>query len=267
MNIIVFENGKVYTSQNDINKIPFGKRGSVLNDAAIAGILNAKPIDTLSTFSSDGVIIKHKILNLTVDELETLDNSIDVIAAFDIENSKKDMAIFVTANGTVKMTDLSEYAKVKTTTKAIKLREGDKLIYVGLVSKNDVLYILGEKGKLVKYSISEVTKTSRLTIGTKGINDNAIAALAANPADKVFSINSDNQAKLTEGKDFNITAKGSNGQVIAENTIKILNGEKDYVIIFSGKKNSLVSIKTLAVKSKSSLGAKIANGDISSIIN
>lgn len=267
VNMIIFENGKVFTSQNDISKMPFGTRSSVLNDAAIRSIVHAKPIDILSTFSSDGVITKHKILNLTVDELETLDSTIDVVAAFDIENSKKEMVVFVTQEGTVKMTTIDEYSKVKTTTKAIKLREGDRLIYVGLVNKNDVLYILGEKGKLVKFSISDITSTSRLTIGTKGINDKAICALACGPNNKIFSINNSNQAKLTNADDFNLTAKGSNGQVITENTTVILDGDKDYILIYDNKKNSLVSIKNLAVKSKSSIGAKIINGDIISIVN
>ena len=156
----------------------------------------------------------------------------------------------------MKKTKIDEYLKAKTTTKSIRIKDGDSLLYVGAANDNDFIYILGEKGKLSKFAVSEITSTSKTTVGSKGINDAAIDALVAAKGEKIFSINKEGQAKLSNEDDYNLTAKGGNGQVIADDIISILGANKGFVVVFDGKKNVVVSLTGMAVKSKTSIGAK-----------
>ena len=78
--------------------------------------------------------------------------------------------IFVTKNGTVKKTLLSEYdSSRKTGIIAISLREDDELIGVRLVDKNDEI-ILGTKlGMSIRFSVNDVSAVGRTAYGVKGI--------------------------------------------------------------------------------------------------
>jgi DNA gyrase subunit A len=263
VDILFFENGNVYTTQNDLKKLPITRVGDPLNkEGSVKQILHAKPSNTIAIFTKNGRMENYDVKTFTIDEIEPLGLGSDFVNAINIEDSNKEYLIFITKKGKVKKTNIKEYLKARKTTNAIKLKSDDELIYVGAGNNDDFVYILGEKGKLIKFPIIEATDTSRNTIGSKGINDAAIQALVAAKGEKVFTMNNKNQAKLTEENDFVINARGGNGQSINDGVVILLSGDKKYLIVFDGKKNNLISMSTLAVKSKGSVGAKIHTKEI-----
>jgi hypothetical protein len=71
-------------------------------------------------------------------------------------------------------------------------------------------------------------------------------------------MNNEGQGKLTKASDFVITSKGSNGQVIAENTILITKEANQY-FIFDGAKNIYIDSNPLT-KGKTAVGSKMITG-------
>ena len=90
--------------------------------------------------------------------------------------------VFVTKQGNVKRTSLDEYVgiKRKTGTKAINLREGDKLATMFLATDEDII-ILTKNGYAIRCKGSQFPASGRVTTGVKGINlhndDEVITAL------------------------------------------------------------------------------------------
>ncbi len=268
INVLFFENNTIYATQNKLNNIPNTRIGDPINkNGPVKQILHDEPQNTITVFTKDGSMENFDLKTFTIDEIDSLSLSGEFVNAINIEKSDKEYLIFITKNGIVKKTNIKEYLKARKKTKTLRLKDGNEVLYVGAVNNDDMVYILGEKGKLVKFPASEVNNTSKITIGSKGISDAAVQALTANSNEKIFTMNNNNQAKITEAKDFIITARGGNGQSITANTISMLSGNKKYFITYDGKKNNVVKMSTLTVKSKSSVGAKIQSKEILNVGN
>ena len=90
--------------------------------------------------------------------------------------------LFVTKNGLVKKTALSEYIGTKKSKGigAINIKDGDELAIVTLI-KDEPLLIVSKNGYAIKFNSDDISATGRLTAGVKGINlgdnDKVIAAL------------------------------------------------------------------------------------------
>jgi DNA gyrase/topoisomerase IV subunit A len=264
----MFKTGNVYVTQNDLTKLPIKLVSDEFNkEGTVKEIKRGLPVDVFAFFTRDGHMENFDIKTFTIDEIEPIGVSSEIVNTINIEKSKKKYLLFVTKNGKAKKTLLSEYLKARKRTKAIKLKGDDELIYVGACDNDDMIYILGEDGKLVKFPALEVNDTSKITIGSKGINGAAVQALVANKNDKIFTMNDKGQAKLTKGSDYIITARGSNGQSITDGVISLLSGESEYLIAYDGKKNNLITSKSLAVKGKTSMGSKISNKEVLGIGN
>ena len=82
-----------------------------------------------------------------------------------------------------------------------------------------------------------------------------VASTVANDSQLVFSC-ADGKGKFTECSDFNVTAKGGKGQVVAEGTTYIGAAESTWVIE-KGVKLTKYSKSNLAIKGKTAAGAKI----------
>jgi DNA gyrase subunit A len=263
--VILFENGNVFTTQQEIEVLSKAKKGTLLNQSAVKVYKETQTDSFLRVFTKDGNMTILKTLTLGIDAFESLGAAEVPIAAFDFDKEEGDWLIFVTKNGLVKKTAVSEYKDARNNTKAIKLKEGDEIVNIMLAKNDDYIYILGEK--LVKFSVKDTNSTTRLTIGTKGISGTAIAATVADEEDMILTINSTGQGKLTKASDFIMTAKGSNGQVITENTVIISAVKSPTIFIYADKKNHIIDTTKLSVKSKSAVGAKIISGLPNSISN
>jgi DNA gyrase subunit A len=261
--VFMFENGNIFTTQQEIEVLTKAKKGTLLNQSPLKIYKETQTDSILRVFSKDGNMTLLKTLTLGIDAFESLGAAEAPIAAFDFDKEQGDWLVFVTKNGTIKKTSVGEYKDTRNNTKAIKLKEGDEVIAVMLATNEDYVYILGEK--LVKFLVKDINPTTRLTIGTKGINGSAIGATVATEEDKILTMNDNGQGKLTKGSDFVTTAKGSNGQVITENTTLISAVKTPVIFVFADKKNHVIETTKLSVKSKSAVGAKIVSGIATSI--
>jgi DNA gyrase subunit A len=262
--LFVFKNGTVFATQQEIESLNFKKKGTLLNQHPVQIYKETTTDSSLKIFTKDGNMVVLKTLMLGIDSFEQLPDC-EPVAAFDFEKEKSDYVVFITKNGLIKKTSISEYSETRNNTKAIKLKDGDEVVSVILASNEDYIYILGDK--LTKFPLKEVSPTSRLTVGVKGINGFALMAAAAKDSDKILSINDSGQGKLTLGSDFNITARGAYGQVITENTIYFSTVLYPQIFIYADKKNNVIDISKLSVKSKTAAGAKLISGTLDYISN
>jgi DNA gyrase subunit A len=133
--------------------------------------------------------------------------------------------IFVTKNGTVKKTLLSEYdSSRKTGIIAISLREDDELIGVRLVDKNDEI-ILGTKlGMSIRFSVNDVSAVGRTAYGVKGITlregDELVSMDIITPEKDVLVVTQQGFGKRTDEREFRAQGRGGKGVILQKVTDK-----------------------------------------------
>ncbi|MFL6653782.1 MAG: DNA gyrase subunit A [Sulfurifustis sp.] len=76
-----------------------------------------------------------------------------------------------TSDGTVKKTELKEFARIRSTgIKAIELEEGNHLVGVGLTSGESEILLFSDAGKAVRFVESDVRPMGRAARGVRGID-------------------------------------------------------------------------------------------------
>ena len=257
--VLFYSNGSTFVTQQKLADLDFKKKISPLNTSAVSLVSNTKTDRTLTVFTKDGSMSDIRVLTMTLESLEAATINGCPLAAFDFEDKKnlKEFIVFVTSGGLVKKTRTEEYIKSKNNTRTIKLKGDQDLIFVGMANNNDNIAILSDN--LTFFKVDEITESSKLTIGSKGISG-GIASAAAIVAEneKLLMMNNEGQGKLTKASDFVITSKGSNGQVIAENTILITKEANEY-FVFDGAKNIYIDSNPLT-KGKTAVGSKMITG-------
>lgn len=132
-------------------------------------------------------------------------------------------AFMATANGTVKKTPLSEFARRRTAgIIALNLDEGDYLIGVGITNGQHQIMLLSDAGKAVRFDEADVRPMGRTATGVRGMrlqdNQQVIALLvAADENCQVLTATENGYGKRTPIEEYRHTARGSQG-VIAIDT-------------------------------------------------
>ena len=259
LKVLMFQNGSVFATQQKLETLDLKKKGSPLNFNPIALTIETKTDATLTTFTKDGTMWHTKVLTMPTENIDMGVFMTTPLAVFDFDkkDTLKDFIVFVTSGGLVKKTRTSEYLNAKNGSRTIKLKGDQELIFVGMANDDDNIMILDEK--LTYFKVSDITVGSKLTIGSKGISsDRAIAAALVGDNEKVLMLNEEGQGKLTDASDFTYSAKGSNGQVVAEKTVLIVK-QSPYYFINDGLKNNYITTNPLT-KSKTAVGSKIITG-------
>lgn len=247
------------------DKVNLAKKGSPFAKQQIKFGYKTTNTGISYLFDVEGRI--HKIDNILFDLNAANPLTIGSELVCGLDKLTKQYLITVTTNGIVKKTKIEEYAKITgRPTQAVKIRDGDKLAYAGCANDNDYLFILGTEGGLIKCAVSSLSTTGRITIGSKGIDDEVLSAAIAADDDLLFTFAS-GKAKFSYGKDFNITAKGGKGQTITEGTTAIA-AINDYIyVVENNTKLTQYTTKSLSIKGKSAIGAKISNEQFVKVIN
>lgn len=258
INLLMFQNGAIFPTQQDFKKLEIKRKGSPLNASPISLVIPTETNKTLTVFTKDGLMSQLKVLTLNNENLEIGLLNSEPLAAFDFSNkeSLKSYIVFVTSAGLVKKTATSEYLSAKNNSRTTKLKGDQELIFVGMANDEDNLAILNEK--LVFIKVKDITPTSKLTIGSKGIaGDRAVSAALVVDDGAILMLNKDGQGKLTKAADFVVNPRGSIGQVVAEDTV-LLSSESDTYFIYSDSKNNLATKPS--VKGKTAVGSKMVSG-------
>ena len=163
---------------------------------------------------------------------------------YQILHDKEEYLLFVTKQGTVKRTLLSEFAyKRKGGKRALTLDEGDELIYVRHTTGSDQVIIATESGYACRFDENDARVMGRSARGVRGIRltDGDIVAGVAlvEETKKLMTITKKGYGKRCDFEDFTCHNRGGKGVVchnISDKTgllagIAAVDEEEDLMII------------------------------------
>ena len=183
----------VITEAGNIKRIPATSyrtqkrngKGIKNQDEVIQNVIKTNTVDNLMVFSSFGKVYRLAVNDVPVGTNATRGTSIETLVAMDVGEKFVTLASvdrtapngqyvwFITKNGVIKKTGLSEYAgmKRKTGVIATTLREGDSLVKV-FVAPDSQLIVFTKNGMGLRFDGKNVSASSRTSIGVKAINMN-----------------------------------------------------------------------------------------------
>lgn len=183
---------------------------------------------------------------------------------------KKDL-VFVTKNGLISRSAWTEFDVKKLAFNSTKLKENDEVVNVFEYEKDKTVLFVSEQGMALNANVDDLTLTSRMSYGVKGINlndgDNCLFASSVND-DSIVAICTDlGFAKEVAVKDIGILGRNRKGIKLVslnkETGKKLLFADlvtSSYELFALDEKNSVVSVKTdeLSVESRVAKGLNIS---------
>lgn len=210
------------------NRGGVGIKGMSTNEEDfVEQLVSMKTHDYILFFSNRGRIYRMKgyevpefsrqskglpIINLL--QLEKEEN-ISSIISLSADNEEHKYLVFVTKNGIIKRTELSEFDNIRKSGKiAITLKEDDELIYVGVTTGNDEIAIGANNGRMVRFNENEVRVMGRSASGVKGIeleDSKVIGAEVIKPNQLILIVTEKGYGKKSEIEEYRLTHRGSKG--------------------------------------------------------
>ncbi len=190
------------------------------------------------------------------------------------EYRENSFIVMVTKKGIVKKTPMNEYQNIrKSGVQAITLREDDELIEVKTAENSNTAMIVTKYGQCIRFSIRDIRRTGRSSIGVRGIN--------LNPHDEVVGMQLDKQGeallvvsergygKNTLIKEYNIQRRGGKGvkcYKINEKTgnvvgVKAVNIDHEVMLITTEGIIIQIEVKDISILGRNTFGVKLINLD------
>jgi len=174
----------------------------------------------------------------------------------------------------VKKTALAEYIGTKKAKGlgAITLKDNDGLAAVSLV-KDEQVILITRNGRCIRFNTNEISTTSRLTAGVKGIglddDDEVIAALPIRDTNDCLSVfSSSGFAKKIALTEITPQKRGGKGLTIYKTgmlTAAQLINDTDMVLIIGNKSSICVSGSEIPTMSKNATGNIVLKDKIISV--
>lgn len=210
------------------NRGGVGVKGMATNEEDfVEQLVSMKTHDYILFFSNKGRIYRMKgyevpefsrqskglpIINLL--QLEK-DENVSSIISLSADNEEHKYLVFVTKNGIIKRTELSEFDNIRKSGKiAITLKEDDELIYVGVTTGNDEIAIGSNNGRMVRFNEDEVRVMGRTASGVKGIeldDSKVIGAEVLKQNQLILIVTENGYGKKSEIDEYRLTHRGSKG--------------------------------------------------------
>ena len=142
-----------------------------------------------------------------------------IVALLDLEALLPEQELlFVTQNGQVKRTDLSEYRVRRAKVAAISLKKGDEVVAVLPVAKQDAheLVLVTKAAYSIRFKLDEVPTTGRVTAGVRGIalgdGDCVLSAFVPEQGMTLFVLSDRGYGKRILASDIDRQSRSGKGQ-------------------------------------------------------
>ena len=227
-------------------------------------------IDTILFFTNKGKYYHVKMTAFKPNEKQYLSAfcpmSVEekVQAAALITQKQKKYIMFVTRNGIIKKSDISEYnLKRGVGAQAIKLDEGDELISIFLLNEENV-GIMSKSGQFIRIDSTKVRPIGRITRGIAGMKlndgDEVVAARRIKgSAKEILSISENGLIKRTPISEFTLTSTNTKGTKIqkadAMSDFMPLDTQTD-VLVVSTNAQIRVKISEVSLTARGAVGNK-----------
>lgn len=293
--VILTITNKGYVKRIGIDNYKAQKRGgrgvssqNTIEDDFVSDMFVMLNLDTVLIFTDKGRVYKMKayevpetskqsrgklisnIINFQEDEKPAF-----IIKVREFTDNKE--VIFVTKDGTIKKTNLMEYANINSNGKiAINFRDGDALVFAGLIRReSDQLFIATKLGYSVRMDLNEVRSISRTAIGVKGITlrpgDSVVSALLITDPDNetILTVTSNGFGKRTRVIEYTTQKRGGMGIINFKLTpktgdiigVKPVIEDEEIIAINSQGVVIRTSVDSIAVHGRATSGVTIMKTD------
>ena len=254
----------VTTESGLIKKIPVasyktqrkGGKGVKSGDDVIKSTIKTNTVDYMIFFTDNGKMYRCIVDNIPdgtnatkgvpINSLVQLEQNEKIIAVTSLHRQKlPQFAIFVTKQGMLKKTYLSEYMNTRRNAgiAAIKMREGDSVASTIFQDEEDII-IITKKGMSIRFSTKDIGAVGRVAMGVKGIklneDDEVIAALPVHKeTDSVGVFMGSGLGKKVALKEFTTQGRGGKGTIVYKPTTET--GDLVAAAMLSDEDNLLIS--------------------------
>lgn len=208
------------------------------NDDFVEHLFIASTHAYLMIFTDDGQVYKVKVHEIPEAEPSARGKAIvnliaipldkKVVSVLAVRDFAEDKYLtFVTKQGIIKKTPLSEYQNIRSTgINAINIDEGDELIKVIETDGKKQIFIATRDGMAVRFNEDEVRPMGRAARGVRGIllreGDVVVSACAFSPEEnqKILSISEKGYGKQTQVESYRLTKRGAYGVINMKTTEK-----------------------------------------------
>ena len=238
-NVILTLTNKGYVKRMEVSKYKAQKRGgkgvasqNTIEDDFVESIESASNLDTLMIFTNQGRVFNIKVYEIPETSKQSRGKLMsNIIRTREDEKiraviktrdfSKDNGVVFVTKEGLIKKTNLDEFKNINNSgLKAIKLKEDDDIIYVGLIEKIDQeqVFIATKQGYSIRFNSDNVRPTGRDTMGVKSITlrpgDSIVSALLIkDEGGSILTVTENGYGKRTRIDEYPLQARSGKGVI------------------------------------------------------
>ncbi|MGL4970928.1 MAG: DNA gyrase subunit A, partial [Cetobacterium sp.] len=290
--VLVTVTNRGYVKRMELDKYKAQKRGgkgvstqNTIEDDFVERMEVMSNLDTMMIFTDKGRVFHLKVYQIPesskqargrlIGNLIKLKEDEKVREIIKIREFSQDKElVFVTRDGMVKKTTLSEYKNINTAgLKAIKLKDGDDIIFVGImpVESKEQVFLATKAGHSIRFSKDDVRVTGRDTSGVKGISlkkdDKVISALLIDDAanETILTITENGFGKRTRVDEYplqsrsgkgviNIRCSDKTGDVVA---VKPVKEEEELMVITSSGVVIRTPVNQVSIIGRATQGVKI----------
>ena len=262
-----------------------GGKGVKTQEDIISSVIRTNTVDQLMVFTNAGTMYRLSVNDVpegtnaskgvsvkSLVQMETTEEPVLIYSIYKDTTAK--YVVFLTKNGTIKKTPLEDYVntKKKTGLSAIKLREGDSIASVTLASDEEI-FVISKLGMVIRYSLTEVSASSRATIGIKGINlakdDEALTLLPIRDTqDELVIITGSGLGKRVKFTEIPKTSRGGKGVSISKESsgvaAALLANDKDKLLVVGLTSSICIEGKDLPVCSRAAGGNVVIKSKVKS---
>jgi len=251
--VFVTETSSLYSQRRN----GVGQKFKLEKDEILVDNIVGENTETILFFTNKGNYYHLKMGDFTVGEKQYLSNyfsigdteTLTAAVSLNPKNAAK-FIVFVTRNGLIKKSRLSEYnMKRNVGAQAIKLDSADEIVSI-LIMEDDRLGIMSKSGQFIMVTTASIKPIGRVTRGIIGIKLNSgdyVVSARAIPKNTthLFSISTDGYGKSTAISEFNITGTNTKGVKIQKS-----DSMSDFIPVISAS-DILINSNTTQIRIKS----------------
>lgn len=262
-----------------------GKAATTVKDEDfIEKLFVAHTHDTLLCFSSRGRVYWLRVFELPqagrgargkpLVNLMPLEEGERINAVLPIKQFDDEHFVFMaTSHGTVKKTPLSAYSRPRPSgIIAVDLREGDRLVGVGLTDGQRDIILCSSGGKAIRFKEDEVRPMGRDSTGVRGIKlaeGQEVISLVVVGDGLILTASENGYGKLTPLEDFPLHGRGGQGVIALQTTerngrtVAALQLQTDQQIMLISSNGTLVrtGVSEISIVGRNTQGVRLIRLD------
>lgn len=193
------------------------------------------------------------------------------VTSFDDEESSRSI-MMVTKFGRIKKTSLQEFRRpLKKGKRALTIKEGDEIIAAHILSGDDTIFLISQKGMCIRFHESGIRTMGRTAAGVRGIRlkdgDEVIGAIVITSDDSILVVTENGFGKRSPVEEYRIQNRGGkgifaikqserNGSIIGAMQV---NNDNEIIMIADSGKMIRMNLETVRIIGRNTQGVKLIN--------